>query len=323
MKNILLFITACLAFLVGNAQNQIVEAEYYLDQDPGFGNASTIDLTTSQTVSEAFSSALGDLEAGTYFAYVRVKDENDMWSVPLKVPFHVQKSDLPDISAAEWFLGDDPGFGNGNPIDLEAGQTIEDLLSASTEGLPAGRNFAYLRFQNADGTWSVPLKKAFMINDKFPLDVVAAEYFIDEDPGIGSGISVAVDPDHFIDESYLAEVAEELPLGDHFLYTRVQNENGDWSINIVRTFTVGALSTSEVDLLNSTSVYPNPARDFINVKNERYPILEVRLFDMTGRAVESTQLRGWRVDLSQLSAGTYLLNVKTEAGSVTRKIVVE
>jgi len=245
----LIAIIILFASLAGNSQNEIIEAEFYLDQDPGFGSATPIDLTSGETISEVFSAELGDFEPGVYFAYVRVKDEND--------------------------------------------------------------------------SWSIPLKKAFLINDKFPLDVVAAEYFIDEDPGIGSGLPIDVDADHFVVESYLAEVAPDLEIGDHFLYTRVQNEEGDWSINVVRTFSVGTVSTEDEALLSTTSVYPIPARDFLVVQNNQFSILEVRLFDANGRIVKARSWQGRRMELSDLSAGTYLLRITTEAGSLTRRIVVE
>jgi hypothetical protein len=379
------------------AQNEITEAEYFIDQDPGFGNAISIDLSAAETLNELFSASFGSLETGTYFAHVRVKDENDQWSIPLKVPFSVQRSELPDINTAEWYIENDPGFGSGNtidiiagstleesysastsglsngrrfvhlrcqneagawsiplkvpfkvqradlppiadgewyigndpgfgagtPIDLEAGEVVDGLETANTEGLSQGRNFAYLRFQNEDGDWSVPLKRPFVINDKFPLDVVAAEYFIDEDPGIGSGIPIEVDADHFVEESYLAEVSPALEIGDHFLYTRVQNEVGDWSINLVRTFSVGTVSTEDQALLNTTTIYPIPTRDFLTVKNDRFSMLEVRVFDMNGRAVEIAWANRDQLDLSALAPGTYLLRIATESGSITRKIVVE
>jgi len=323
MKSILTTIVACLVLLSVNAQDQIEEAEFYIDQDPGFGNATAIDLTSGETINESFTTSFADLEAGKYFAYVRVKGENENWSIPIKMPFQVQRGSLPDIALAEWFIGNDPGFGSANTIDLEAGQTVQDAVSAETTQVEAGRNFAYLRFRNEDGDWSLPLKQPFNINDKLPLDVVAAEYFIDEDPGIGAGIPIEVDADHFVDESYLAEVAVDLEIGDHFLYTRVQNEEGDWSINVVRTFSVGTVSTEDEALLNSTSVYPIPARDFLFVQNERFSILEVRLFDTNGRIVKVQSWQGRRLDLSDLSAGIYLLRITTEAGGLTRRIVVE
>jgi hypothetical protein len=323
VKTLLLSLFFLSVFLHGIAQNQIVEAEYYLDQDPGFGNAIPIDLTSAETVSEAFTTSTGDLNAGRYFAYVRVKDENNMWSIPLKVPFQIQKSDLPDITDAEWYIGEDPGFGSGNSIELNPGEIVNGLLSASTEDLPAGRHFAFIRFQNADGSWSIPLKQAFVINDKFPLDVVAAEYFIDEDPGFGLANPVSVDPDHFISESYLAELSTDLEIGDHFLYTRVQNEEDFWSVNLVRTFSVGTVSTEDEELLQSIKVFPNPSRGPISILSENLSVESVQIFNAQGRLIDQYQNRFERLEIDGLARGTYLFRIATEKGSLTKAIVIQ
>ena len=323
MKTLFLTIASFLAFYWVNAQNQVIEAEYYINQDPGFGNANPIDLTSAETISDAFTASAEGLSAGTYFAYVRVKDDNDMWSIPLKVPFQVQRSQLPDITSAEWYIGEDPGFGNANTVDIDAGETVQDVQLASAEGLPAGRSFAYLRFQNADGTWSIPIKKAFFINDKFPLDVVAAEYFIDEDPGFGSGNSVSVDPDHFVSESYLAETSTDLEMGDHFLYTRVQNEEGTWSINLVRSFSVGTVSTENEELVQSISVFPNPSGGPVTVLSENFPIKSVQIFNARGSLVKQYQNDFKRLQIDGLARGTYLLRIETEKGALTKAVVVQ
>jgi len=163
MKTLFLTIAALATLYWANAQNQVTEAEYYLDQDPGFGNATPIDLSSTETITETFNASIGDLETGSYYAYVRVKDDNDHWSIPLKVPFRVQRSSLPEITAVEWYSEVDPGFGNGNPIDITPGSTIEDDYLVNTSGLTPGRKFTYLRCQNEDGTWSVPLKVPFFV----------------------------------------------------------------------------------------------------------------------------------------------------------------
>jgi hypothetical protein len=75
--------------------------------------------------------------------------------------------------------------------------------------------------------------------------------------------------------------------------------------------------------MNATHVFPIPTRGILNVENDKYVILEARLFDTTGRVVESPSLHGGQIDLSHLASGTYLLQITTEVGSLTRKIVVE
>lgn len=322
-KYILILLGILIAGFCSQAQNEIIEAEFYLDQDPGFGNATPIDLTSAENISEVFSASLDDLDAGPYFAYVRVKDENNMWSIPLKVPFQVQKSALPDITSAEWFIGNDPGFGSGNPVDISTGETVDDLVSASTEGILAGRNFAYLRFQNADGNWSIHLKKAFVINDKLPLDVVAAEYFIDQDPGINMANSVEViNPDHFVEQTLMAEISGDLPEGDHLLYLRVQNDEGFWSIDLVRSFVVDNSLGLENALSESIKVYPNPSSGPITISTGNLALISLEVIDTKGQLVKTISPTDSVIHLSSLERGMYLLRITTTEGQLTKAIVV-
>jgi len=322
-KTYIIFLLTILCSTVSFGQNEITEAEYYIDQDPGFGNATPIDLAAGENISDLIDANFSDLNPGVYFAYVRVKDQNDMWSIPLKVPFQIQRADLPPVSNAEWFFGDDPGFGNANQIDVQPGETLEGMELANSEGLEAGRHFAYLRFQNADGTWGFPLKKAFVINDKLPLDVVSAEYFIDEDPGFGLGTAIAVDPDHFVSESFLAEVSTDLEFGEHFLYTRLQNEDDVWSINLVRSFSVGTVSTEDEELMQSVKVFPNPSIGPVTILSDNLAVQSVQIFNAQGRLVDQYQNPFKRLEIGGLARGTYLFRITTEKGALTKAVVVQ
>ncbi len=309
-------------FLV--AQNTIVEAEYYIGEDPGFGNATPIDISSGADISEDFTASLDDIDPGFQFAYVRVKDENDVWSIPVKVPFRVAKTEIDEVVYAESYLNTDPGFGNAEEIDIDQGETVEDQFSSSTELLDPGRHDVYIRVQDSEGNWSIPARRSFIVNDELPLDVVAAEYFIDEDPGIGSATPTDVtNPDHFIEEMFSTIVPNDLPFGDHFLFLRVQNEELTWSIRGVRPFTVGNLSTEDNELISTTEVFPIPSSDFVNVKNDFHTITGVRLIDMSGKTVDGLIMDGGKIDLRHLSKGVYLLRVDTEAGAVNRKIILE
>ncbi|NND94302.1 MAG: T9SS type A sorting domain-containing protein [Flavobacteriales bacterium] len=323
IKKIYLVIACLFSSVIGDAQNQIIGAEYYLLDDPGFGNAISIDISSGETISEAISAELEQLGPGTHFAYVRVQDENDMWSIPLKVPFRVQNTELPDISYAEWYIDNDPSFGEGNPIDLDPSQDIDGLVQAETESLEAGRHNAYIRFQNQDGTWGIPLKRPFILNDKIPLDVVAAEYFIDQDPGFGNGETVNIDPAHFVEDSFLASLSEDIPLGDHVLYSRVQNEDSLWSINIVRTFTVDSGLGFEERILDRITVYPNPTSGPITINSDEIDLQFIEIIDSRGQLISEIPALGKHYELDHLDQGMYLLRIITSKGQLTKSIVVE
>lgn len=83
-------------------------------------------------------------------------------------------------------------------------------------------------------------------------------------------------------------------------------------------------SVSEDQQQSSLTFFPNPTTDFISVKGlaSGATPASLTLTDMTGKTVLSqTVLAGQNVAIGQLPQGTYLAQLITEAGRVSRRIV--
>ena len=77
----------------------------------------------------------------------------------------------------------------------------------------------------------------------------------------------------------------------------------------------------------SVKVYPNPAKDYVNVDIEctNFKSSDIELFDMQGRIVKKEKLKakqGNRVDVSSLSAGAYSYNVSLNGKTISGKIII-
>ena len=75
---------------------------------------------------------------------------------------------------------------------------------------------------------------------------------------------------------------------------------------------------------NAFAVYPNPASNVINVSNENYKITSVSISDLNGRIVKQSafdNLSKVELNVSDLSSGVYMMNIKSAQGEVTKKIV--
>lgn len=59
------------------------------------------------------------------------------------------------------------------------------------------------------------------------------EYFIDNDPGFGNGTDIPISPDSVITSNFTIDLSGETD-GFHFIYSRVKDENGNWSHNNTR-----------------------------------------------------------------------------------------
>ena len=83
---------------------------------------------------------------------------------------------------------------------------------------------------------------------------------------------------------------------------------------------LGYLSTNDFNSFSDFSIYPNPANDFISVKsNENIESLEI--LSLEGRKIKSANAS--TIDISNLSTGIYLLQVKTEEGKTGIKKVIK
>ena len=82
---------------------------------------------------------------------------------------------------------------------------------------------------------------------------------------------------------------------------------------------------SEDFLASQFSIYPNPASDVINIANaENILVNGVQIVDLNGRVVKSAKFNGVteaQINISDLSSGMYLMNVSSDQGTITKKIV--
>lgn len=89
-------------------------------------------------------------------------------------------------------------------------------------------------------------------------------------------------------------------------------------------YTSGALGVKEINA-SKLSVYPNPTSGLVTISNDDNSALQsVSITDLNGRTVKSLKLNGEtssQINISDLSAGVYMMNISSDQGSVTRKIV--
>lgn len=84
------------------------------------------------------------------------------------------------------------------------------------------------------------------------------------------------------------------------------------------------LGTEQLSRANMFSVYPNPAKDIINVSSYDYSIATIEIIDMNGRIVKtfSNSTNDIQVNVSDLSKGVYIMKISTTDGvSDTKKII--
>lgn len=79
-----------------------------------------------------------------------------------------------------------------------------------------------------------------------------------------------------------------------------------------------------VQIKDPFSVYPNPAtKGFVNIVSETDEPKEIFIFDVLGKEIIRTVLKGDRLDISTLESGIYILKITQGQDSVTKKLIVK
>lgn len=147
-----------------------------------------------------------------------------------------------NITQGEYFFNIDPGFGKATSISVNDNSTLAQLeLNLNIPPtLSDGFNTVYFRFQDTNGQWSFVYPRIFYKKsvEKTDSPILAMEYFIDNDPGLGLGTAVPI-----------TTIAKEITIdfnanlsglttGFHQFYIRAKNADESWSLVNSRLFYV-------------------------------------------------------------------------------------
>jgi Secretion system C-terminal sorting domain len=159
---------------------------------------------------------------------------------------------LVNITAAEYFIDTDPGFGSATSIPLSAATNIPALIAAvNLTGITPGVHQLMLRSKDANGIWSITATSTFEnlqpLYSSAPavVNITSAEYFIDADPGFGLGTTVPLTPAVNINNLLVSiDLTGVGAPGNKLLFIRSIDANGKWSL------------TSNTQFNNAVYIYP-------------------------------------------------------------------
>lgn len=149
------------------------------------------------------------------------------------------------IDKAEYFIDTDPGIEGSGTISIPITTpsfSVSESFSVDTSSLSNGIHTLYVRARETSGNWSLYFKQTFLVHDftnlVVPTQINAAEYFIDTDPGAGSGTPILPITSGFnLNESFSIDTTP-LSNGIHTLYVRTKDEDNTWSLYYKQTFLV-------------------------------------------------------------------------------------
>jgi hypothetical protein len=243
------------------APQNIIAAEYFIDTDPGFGSGIAITFAAGVDVINAPATiTTTGLSNGVHRLYIRTRNNEGNWVITNTKDFlydadpaYIATPAAPqNITAAEYFIDTDPGFGSGTAITITAGiDVVNAPATITTTGLSNGVHRLYIRTRNNEGNWTITNTKDFLYDadpaytaaPAAPQNIITAEYFIDTDPGFGSGSAITIAPAVDINNVAVSVNTTGLPAATtHHLFLRTKNNEGRWSIINEKVFVVDIVS---------------------------------------------------------------------------------
>jgi hypothetical protein len=218
----------------------INKIEYFLDTDPGYGNATNLSFAGASDAAGTITINLLPLNPGVHIVGVRSRDGKGAWSLDNKwlfvKPYSTSAAAQPAINRLEWYLDNDPGYGNAIALPISSGQDLPGLsFNINMVPLAQGVHIAGLRSRDANGVWSHDNKWLFV--KPYGGNIIAqpninrVEYYLDKDPGYGNATPITISQ-----AQDLANLAINIPLvslneGVHIAGIRSRDANGRWSID--------------------------------------------------------------------------------------------
>lgn len=120
---------------------------------------------------------------------------------------------------------------------------------------------------------------------------------------------------------YIADAGNYVQPGNAFVYSNQGNLLNTFTVGIIPNhFYKSAQSVLSVDKSEKIvlSIYPSPTSDYLNIQTEEQ-VLDVTIFNVQGRQVLKSSEE--RLDVSNLTSGIYLIEVKTNSGKATSKFI--
>jgi len=285
---------------------QLTEIEYFIDTDPGFGQGTSVPIIPNgSNITADFAVDLTPLTDGFHQFSVRVKDTEGLWSLASQRSFIKQSvaQGNQQVTRIEYFFDSDPGFGNGTsiPITPSTDVTITNHIIDITS-ITDGIHKLFVRAENEGGVWSLTNIWGFYKRQLYSAvpNLVAAEYFFNNDPGLGQGISIPVPGNsNLADLTFVANLTS-LNEGSNRLFVRTKDATGRWSHNSIHYFYKKTFSPTLPDI-----VY---AEYFIDSD----PGMELGInIPVTNPGPNVTDLT-FQVDQSQLVMGNHMLFLRTK-----------
>lgn len=207
------------------------------------------------------------------------------------------------------------GFGN-NPDDASyniTGDVSVTLNANNTITLNLGSNFS---------TTAGPDVRAYLVDSNGISDSVLAATLIADLNNFEFGLTQANGQQTFTVE--IPEGKDITKFDKVFFYCLQYNHF--WDLGTFNKFTATTCAVLDVDnfKMDTFTIYPNPAKNKIQISNIEAVSAEIRIFNVLGKQVfHQAKITEKTIDISSFDKGLYLIKIHVNGKSKTQKLVIQ
>jgi hypothetical protein len=313
---------------------QINRAEYFINNDPGYGLATEIPISApGNNLILDFNVDVSELSQGFHMMVLRARDDLGQWSNSRQFVFYVfyaESNTEARIEKAEYYIDTDPGFGLATEIPISTpGNNLTLSFDVDLSELAQGFHMMVFRARDDLGRWGNTRQQVFYVFKSILSDIAnisGIEYYVDNDPGFGNGTFVAIEtPGNHAVFDFFANM-NDLSEGDHVLYFRAKDALNRWSHTNMHGFSLIISDVGEKKITSWFKMYPNPNKGNFIIDFSDLPGggIKLKIVDLNGRTVYSDQLHGETISLSlDLQAGIYLMTLESGNKTFVQKLVIK
>lgn len=256
-----------------------VDAEYFLDTDPGISNGIPISFpVASGMINGTFAVPVPPATTiGTHTLVIRTKTPNRFFSLNEARKFVVKNNSA--LDSCEYFVDVDPGVGNGIPISfpLVANAINGTFPVPIPPAITTGAHTLVIRTKTPGSFFSHNEARKFTIRNDFVNNTI--EYFIDTDPGVGNGNFINIGG-ATVNQLLGQYSFNNILTDEHILGFRTKTSNGNYSLTTARRF-FGKTKIAAVEYFIDTD--PGIGNDTLMSVSPTVDSLDItRLFPQTG-----------------------------------------
>ena len=196
------------------SMSEIIAGEYWLDSDPGHGNATA--FTPSAKTDLAIPT--NSLEDGWHVLGLRARN-NTNWSQTYIYMLYKDSYGPNELSAAEYWIDTDPGIGKATSIAVSPSSSTVEFTLDQLDTLPKGYHTLGLRAKRGHD-WSFTYKRQFMnVNAGLKMNVEKVVAWWDSDTENLINVPFVIENGEAVINNYILD-ASALTYGAHQLHLR-------------------------------------------------------------------------------------------------------